>query len=556
MPHEACFVIRDWDSVGCALPSVRGDMGRGLQLDACESCSARYVYSQWAVIHRAFEPCHCSWVVRHGSTGRKGDSALSVFSPCVVGCIAAAYGIEEKVVAAVFAWNAGFEPQGDRGRQARDLLHKVVAFGDPVSVRGEIGKPPPLPGMLHDAYLPCRASVVRELLAREPLGRIRVGVLEVQTVLSLVVELGGRDVERDLDLAHLAELLDSLGEELKGFAYCASAARQARAQHLGEVGRQDGLQLKTIGRGGGRKVEEETEWGEGRGALALRIWCNMFRSTSSSARSGPEWARSVIQRLVNTIGTGELDDGGAHCWTCVGRTAGTCERVSRVAGLQIFGLKVTGPRWGVLKLPGSLPLIAVPPSFHLSLAIALPPNSSTLNGKTKESVLLLPSWRIAKEGDERLPVGCPPRTDSLMDSGRLREVGSGKVGSDEVTAALSATADCSRLVQGDGVVQSRKPSSVFNTTTAMAVDANMVAKTNPARSGIKLKVDSGGAMRWRATSSDSLRRREARSCFKPTFHGEATARDRRAPQNEVEMGVELGEVKVCKQSIARGSVAV
>lgn len=54
-----------------------------------------------------------------------------------------------------------------------------------------------------------------ELGAREPLGRVRVGVLEVEVVLALLVELGGGDVEADLDLASVAGGGNGLGKEVQ-----------------------------------------------------------------------------------------------------------------------------------------------------------------------------------------------------------------------------------------------------------------------------------------------------------------------------------------------------
>ena len=56
---------------------------------------------------------------------------------------------------------------------------------------------------------------VGELDTRDPLGRVRVGVLEVEVVLAVLVELGRGNVERDLDLALVAGLLDRLGEQLE-----------------------------------------------------------------------------------------------------------------------------------------------------------------------------------------------------------------------------------------------------------------------------------------------------------------------------------------------------
>lgn len=53
---------------------------------------------------------------------------------------------------------------------------------------------------------------VRKLCARDPLGRIRVRVLEVEIVLPILVELGRSNVERDFDLALVSSLLDRLRE--------------------------------------------------------------------------------------------------------------------------------------------------------------------------------------------------------------------------------------------------------------------------------------------------------------------------------------------------------
>jgi hypothetical protein len=69
-----------------------------------------------------------------------------------------------------------------------------------------------------------------ELLTGEPLGGVGVGVLlvsydpgpaqtaylEVKIVLALLVELGGSDIETDLDLTSVTGLLDGLSKELEG----------------------------------------------------------------------------------------------------------------------------------------------------------------------------------------------------------------------------------------------------------------------------------------------------------------------------------------------------
>ena len=70
----------------------------------------------------------------------------------------------------------------------------------------------------HDRILLDVAEVeVRKLDAGNPFRWVRVRVLEVKVVLALLVELRRSDIECDLDLALIASLLDSLGEELEGF---------------------------------------------------------------------------------------------------------------------------------------------------------------------------------------------------------------------------------------------------------------------------------------------------------------------------------------------------
>ena len=49
-----------------------------------------------------------------------------------------------------------------------------------------------------------------ELLRRDPVLRVGLGVLEVQVVLSVLVELGGGHVHADLDLAGVSGLLDGV----------------------------------------------------------------------------------------------------------------------------------------------------------------------------------------------------------------------------------------------------------------------------------------------------------------------------------------------------------
>ena len=107
----------------------------------------------------------------------------------------------------------------DGGLDAEGVGHgQVIADDLDARVRGEVA--PRLPVVLvegvldHDDRVLLRVALVElcELRAREPLGRVRVGVLEVEVVLAVLVELGRGNVERDLDLALVAGLLDRLGE--------------------------------------------------------------------------------------------------------------------------------------------------------------------------------------------------------------------------------------------------------------------------------------------------------------------------------------------------------
>lgn len=98
---------------------------------------------------------------------------------------------------------------------------KVIADNLDAALLGEVRPSIPVilvEGVLNrdDRVLLDVAQVeVGELNTRDPLGRIRVGVLEVKVVLAVLVKLGRGDVKRDLDLALVTRLLDSLGEQLK-----------------------------------------------------------------------------------------------------------------------------------------------------------------------------------------------------------------------------------------------------------------------------------------------------------------------------------------------------
>lgn len=56
---------------------------------------------------------------------------------------------------------------------------------------------------------------ISQLNTGDPLGGVGVGVFEVQVVLAIFVELGGGDVESNLNLALVSSLLDGLREKLK-----------------------------------------------------------------------------------------------------------------------------------------------------------------------------------------------------------------------------------------------------------------------------------------------------------------------------------------------------
>ena len=77
-------------------------------------------------------------------------------------------------------------------------------------------------GVLRDV----REVEVGELDTRDPLRWVGVGVLEVKVVLALLVELGGSDIESDLDAALVAGLLDGLSQELEGLL----GARDVRSE--------------------------------------------------------------------------------------------------------------------------------------------------------------------------------------------------------------------------------------------------------------------------------------------------------------------------------------
>ncbi|KAL2290733.1 hypothetical protein FJTKL_14732 [Diaporthe vaccinii] len=97
---------------------------------------------------------------------------------------------------------------------------------DDLDVLGLVEVAPGLPVILGEGVLDGDDGVLLgqvavqggELLVGDPLGGVRVGVLEVQVVLLLVnlVELGRGDVHGNVHLAGVASLLDGVGDELEG----------------------------------------------------------------------------------------------------------------------------------------------------------------------------------------------------------------------------------------------------------------------------------------------------------------------------------------------------
>jgi hypothetical protein len=98
---------------------------------------------------------------------------------------------------------------------------KVVADDLDATFGGEVS--PSLPIVLIEGILDGDDGVllnvaeveVGELDTSEPLCGVGIGVLEVEVVLAILVELGGGNIESDLDLALITGLLDGLAEELK-----------------------------------------------------------------------------------------------------------------------------------------------------------------------------------------------------------------------------------------------------------------------------------------------------------------------------------------------------
>lgn len=84
---------------------------------------------------------------------------------------------------------------------------------------------PRLPVILVEGVLDGDDGVLRDVAEVEvgefdtsdPLGRVRVGVLEVKIVLSVLVKLGGCNVKSNFDLALVSGLLDRLGKEFQRF---------------------------------------------------------------------------------------------------------------------------------------------------------------------------------------------------------------------------------------------------------------------------------------------------------------------------------------------------
>ena len=98
---------------------------------------------------------------------------------------------------------------------------KVVPDDLDATLRGKVG--PSLPIVLIEGILDRDNGVllnvaeieIGELGSSEPFRGVGVGVLEVKIIFSILVELGGGNIEGDFDLALITGFLDGLTEELK-----------------------------------------------------------------------------------------------------------------------------------------------------------------------------------------------------------------------------------------------------------------------------------------------------------------------------------------------------
>lgn len=188
--------------------------------------------------------------------------------------------LEEKGVASLLL-DGGLDAEGvgDEEVVADNLdLGRLVVGGPGIEVIL-------LEGVLDGAdviLLAVRVVKVTKLLTSEVLGGVRVGVLEVKVVLAVLVELGRRNIETNLDLASVAGSLDGLGEELKGLLGTGNVGGEATlvsdVDSVNAVLLDDDLLEDVVGLGAdlhglseaGSAGGEEHELLEGKGVTSVR----------------------------------------------------------------------------------------------------------------------------------------------------------------------------------------------------------------------------------------------------------------------------------------------
>lgn len=177
----------------------------------------------------------------------------------------------------------------------------------------------------------------RQLLSRQQLGLVRVGVLEVQIVLAIDIELGRRNVHADLDLVGIACLGDRGLEQLEPLGVVLDVGREATlvanvSGVLAVLGLDDGLEgvvdlgadLHGLGKGfGARGQDHEFLHGQlvaGVGAAVDDIHSRDGENDLLAAVTG-QVGNVAVQR--NTLGGGAgLEDGEGDTEDGVGAILG------------------------------------------------------------------------------------------------------------------------------------------------------------------------------------------------------------------------------------------
>ena len=121
--------------------------------------------------------------------------------------------LEQETVASFFL-DSGLDTKGVGDSE-------VVADNLDATFLGEVN--PSLPIILVEGILDGDDGIlldvadveVSELDTSEPLGRVGIGILEVEIIFAILIELGGSNIESNLDLSLITGLLDGLAEELE-----------------------------------------------------------------------------------------------------------------------------------------------------------------------------------------------------------------------------------------------------------------------------------------------------------------------------------------------------